>query len=252
MTSLPTEAETTEDTLLGGRLAFRQPRRGYRVAIDPVLLAAAVAAGPDESVLDAGTGSGAAALCLARRLQGCRITGLERDERLLELARANVAANGLGGRVTVLAGDLLAPPPALRGTAFDQVMTNPPFHDAGAVSPPATASGRAAHLASVGLGTWIAACLARLRPQGRLTLVHRADRLDAILAALEGRAGAMIVFPLWPRAGVPARRVLVRASKGARGPLRLAAGLVLHDARGHFTPAASAILRDAAPLPLDT
>jgi len=249
--SFPSKAETTEDALLGGRLSFLQPRRGYRVAIDPVLLAAAVAAGPSESVLDAGMGSGAAALCLARRLPGCRVVGLERDERLLELAHANVAANGLGERVTVLAGDLLAPPASLRGTAFSHVMTNPPFHDAGAASPPATASGRAAHLASAELGTWIAACLARLRPQGRLTLVHRADKLDAILSALIGRAGAVIVFPLWPRAGTPARRVLVRASKGTRGPLRLAAGLALHDPSGHFTPAASAILRDAAPLPLD-
>ena len=39
----------TEDALLGGRVVLRQPAAGYRAAIDPVLLAAAVPArgGPD-------------------------------------------------------------------------------------------------------------------------------------------------------------------------------------------------------------
>ena len=34
---------TTADTLLGGRVRFAQPASGYRAAIDPVLLAAAIA-----------------------------------------------------------------------------------------------------------------------------------------------------------------------------------------------------------------
>ena len=75
-----------------------------------------------------------------------------------------------------------------------------------------------------------------LRHDGRLTLIHRADRLSEVLAALLGRAGEVIVVPLWPTAGQPAKRVLVQARKGARGPLRLAPGLVLHDERGGFEP----------------
>src|SRR5687767_14919301 len=87
------------DGLLGGRLRLYQPRRGYRVAIDPVLLAAAVAAEPGERVLDAGAGTGAASLCLAARVPGCVVTGVERDPELLALAMANVGANGMRERV---------------------------------------------------------------------------------------------------------------------------------------------------------
>jgi tRNA1(Val) A37 N6-methylase TrmN6 len=251
----PTEAAPrSDDALLGGRLRLRQPRRGYRVAIDPVLLAAAVTAGPGETVLDAGAGSGAAALCLAHRVPGCRVLGLEREPELLELAQANVTANGLATRIELVAGDLLAPPPGLRQRVFDRVMTNPPFHPAGAASAPATPSGRAAHLATAGVAEWIGACLARLRPLGWLTLIHRAGRLDELLAARAGRAGDLRVCPLWPRSGVPARRVIVAGRKGARSPLRLLPGLVLHegaDGGGRFTSAANAILREGAPLPLD-
>ena len=60
----------TEDRLLGGKVRLRQPRDGYRAAIDPVLLAASVPAKPGERVLDLGTGAGAAALCLMARVEG--------------------------------------------------------------------------------------------------------------------------------------------------------------------------------------
>lgn len=242
------DEETSCDALLGGRLRLFQPRRGYRVAIDPVLLAAAVAAEPGERVLDAGAGSGAASLCLAARVAGCEVTGLEREPELLGLAAASIRANGLEGRVALVAGDLAALPDALRGLTFDRVMTNPPYHAQGSASPPMSATARAAGLAAMPVSDWVAACLSRLRPRGRLTLIHRADTLDAILAALHGRAGAVTLLPLWPQAGAPARRVIVEAQRGARGPLRLRPGLVLHEADGRFTAAAEAILRGGGPL----
>ena len=130
-------------------------------------------------------------------------------------------------------------------------MSNPPYHRRGAASLPATASGSAAHVADIDLPAWIAACLARLRPLGRLTLIHRAEALAELLAALAGRAGDVVVLPLWPNVEAPAaKRVIVAARKGGRGPTRLARGLVLHGPDGGFTAAADAILRDGAPLPL--
>jgi tRNA1(Val) A37 N6-methylase TrmN6 len=53
----------------------------------------------------------------------------------------------------------------------------------------------------------------------------------------------VVIFPLWPRAGKPASRVLVRARKQIAAPARLAAGLVLHEPDGRFTAAAEAVLR---------
>jgi tRNA1(Val) A37 N6-methylase TrmN6 len=247
----PSEPELSEDGLLGGRLRFFQPVRGYRVAIDPVLLAAAVRAEDGDEVLDAGAGTGAAALCLAARVPRCRVIGLEREAALLGIAARNVAANAMEDRVRLVAGDLLAPPPALKVLTFDQVMTNPPFHPAERSSAPRDATRRAAHLALVDLHGWLAACLARLCPQGRLTLVHRADRLDTILAALTGRTGDITVCPLWPDARAPIpKRVIVAARKGSRAPSRLTRGLVLHEPDGRFTAAAEAILRHGEPLPL--
>ena len=71
-----------------------------------------------------------------------------------------------------------------------------------------------------------------------------------MLAALLGRAGEVVVFPLWPAAGRPAKRMLVQARKGARGPLRLAPGLVLHDEHGGFEPRLEDVLRHGRALDL--
>jgi tRNA1(Val) A37 N6-methylase TrmN6 len=247
----PTETAITEDTLLGGRVRLAQPASGYRAAIDPVLLAAAVAAGPRDRVLDAGAGVGAASLCLACRVAECNIIGLERDPALVALFRRNIAANGLDGRVTAVAGDIAEPPAALEPGSFDRVMINPPYLAAAAADLPPDAGKAAATVeGAADLVAWLDFGLAMLRRKGTLTVIHRADRLDALLAGLNGRAGDIAVLPLWPKAGQAARRVIVAARKGVTGPARLLPGLVLHEAGGAYTAAAEAVLRGGAGLDL--
>ena len=100
-------ADLTEGTLLGGRLRHAQPRHGHRTGLEPVLLAASIPARPGQRVLEAGTGSGAALLCLAARIPGLQGLGLERDPAMADIARANIAANALPG-LAVETADLTA------------------------------------------------------------------------------------------------------------------------------------------------
>jgi len=225
--------DAAADALLGGRVRLFQPAAGYRVAIDPVLLAAAVDPGDGATVLDLGSGTGAAALCLAARLETVRVTGLEADPGAVDAARRGAVASGLDARVAFLAGDVAAPPAVLAPGSFDQVIANPPYLAAGtATRPPDGGKDRANVEGAADLSVWIAT----------------ADRFDALVRALAPRFGSVELVPLWPRAGEAARRVIVRARLGGRSPARLSAGLVLHAADGSFTPAAEAILRGAAAL----
>lgn len=240
---------TSDDTLLGGRVHLRQPIEGYRVAIDPVLLAAAVPAATADLVLDLGCGVGAAALCLAARAPGCRIVGLERDAALARLARENAARNDLGERVSIIEGDLLAPPASVLPGSFTHVMANPPFLEAARASPsPRPGRATASVEGEATLTDWIAVALEMLLDKGVLTLIHRADRLGDILATLAGRAGGAIVYPLWPGEGKAAKRILVQAKKGSAAPMILEAGLVLHQPDGRYSAAAEAVLRRGAAL----
>jgi tRNA1(Val) A37 N6-methylase TrmN6 len=237
-----------EDRLLGGRVRLLQPRDGYRAAIDPVLLAAAVTAGRGERVADLGCGVGAALLCLAMRCPQVAVVGIEQEPGLAALATENLRLNGLAERGKIVQGDVADPIP---GAPFDQVMMNPPFLPLGRGRASAHPVKAGANVESdLDLRGWAAAAAQALRPRGWLTLIHRADRVDEICAVLRPAFGSMTLFPLWPKAGEPARRVLVRARRGGRSPAVLAAGLVLHEPDGTFTAATQAVLRDAAPLDL--
>lgn len=247
-----TEANITEDRLLDGRVILRQPRDGFRAGIDSVLLAAAVPAIDGVMVLEPGAGVGAAALCLAARVPGCRIAGLELQPELVRLGRENIQLNGAETVVQMTEGDLTQPPAHLTPGSFDHVMMNPPFLAAGRVHAPTDPSRAASHVeGAAGLADWLDFALKMLRPKGSVTLIHRADRLDEALAALTGVTGEIVVFPLWPghgssgQAGKPAKRVIIRARKDIRAPTRLAPGLVLHQDDGSYTTEADAILRGA-------
>jgi tRNA1(Val) A37 N6-methylase TrmN6 len=248
------EPGLTRDAFLDGRVSVWQPVRGYRAGVDAVLLAAACDARPGQRVLELGCGVGTAALCLAARVPGLSITGVERDPPTADLARRNAAESR--APLEVVTADIRDLPSPLRASAFDHVMLNPPYFRRDTSTPSAHATREAALGEEAPLSAWLAVAARRLAPRGWVTLVHRADRLADILAGLVP-LGNVEIQPLAPRAGRPARLVLVRARKGGRAPLTLHAPLVMHAGATHledgedYTPALRAVLRDGGPIRWD-
>ena len=236
----------SEERFLGGRVIIRQPELGFRAGLDAVMLAAAVPAEGGADVLDLGAGAGTACLCLAARLAQLRLKGIEIDPALVELAAANAQANGMADRIGFVAADVFDLPAAYR-RPFDHVFCNPPFHGPDGEAAPDPARARALQDGGK-LAAWLAAGLKRTVSGGTFTTILRADRLGEALGALPERGVA--VFPLWPRAGVAAKRVILQVRQGTRAPLQLLAGLVLHQEDGSYTPEADAVLRDGAGLAL--
>ena len=239
---------STDDGFLDGRVRVRQLTRGFRSGLDAVMLVAAVPARAGQRVLELGAGAGVASLCLAARVPGCTIVGVEIDHELVSVANQNAAANGMNDRVRFVQGDVRDLAPELR-TPFDHVLCNPPFHgEEGEISPDRS---RAQALQDSGdLGRWLEIGTRRTASNGAFTIIVRADRLSQALCALPNCG--VTVFPLWPKRDAPAKRVMIQLRQGSRAPFVLLPGMMLHERDGRYTPEADAVLRGLSTFTFDS
>ena len=246
-----TKSDVTTDAFLGGKLQITQPADGFRASTDAVLLAAAVDAKSKDTVLDIGSGVGTSGLCVAFRT-GVQLTALEQQEAYANLARENAVENKI--EMQVICGDLFDTPAALKDQVFDHVITNPPFFEASDTVAPNDQSKAHAHVTDYALADWITQSLKRLKQGGYFYIIMRAERLDEILSALSPSCGEIRILPIVARAGQPAKRVIIRARKTSKAPLKLLAPFVMHLGAAHeadadsYSPLASAVLRDGEKL----
>ena len=239
---LPDGAETTCDFILNGQIKVRQPRDGYRIGTDAVMLAATVQM-KSGRLLDMGAGVGGVCLAVAHRLPSIKITAIEIDPVSHFLLGHNISQNEQATNIRPLLADVLSLPSVMAGT-FDNVVSNPPFHhDADA---PSRSRRRAlAHYETdERLGAWIDAGLSALKPKGRLSVIVRADRGDMIISRLrEQGAGEIALYPLWSYQSSPAIRLIITARKAVKGAMALLPGLVLHTPRGALTQDAQQVMK---------
>jgi len=250
------QEELTDDAVLGGRLRLKQKRRGHRVGHDAILLAAATGARTGDRAVDLGAGVGAAGLALAVRVSEASVTLVEVDPELAAIAADNIERNGLSDRANAVVLDVSAPAEAFAAAGLgpggaDHVLMNPPFNDPSRqkVSPDQDRS--LAHAApEASLADWVAAAAWLVHSAGMLTMIWRADGLAHVLASVSKSFGGLVVLPVHGRAGEPAIRILVQATKGSSAPLKLLPGFMLNDRSGRPTAEAEAVLRAAAALPM--
>jgi tRNA1(Val) A37 N6-methylase TrmN6 len=236
---------TEHTTLFNGNVTVHQPIEGYRFALDSLVVAAYTPAKDHQLVLELGIGVGAASLALAYQHPNVIIHGIEIQSNILPITQRNIDENGWSHRFEVFCGNLTAR--LVAGHHYDQVMMNPPFFEEHTYTDSPYAHKTLSHGEKEALlQDWVTEAHRALKPRGYLTLVHTARRLDEILSLLREKFGGIEIYPLWPKTGQSAKRVLVRARKGVKSPMTLHSGLVLHQNDGTFTPEASAVINEGA------
>jgi tRNA1(Val) A37 N6-methylase TrmN6 len=236
-----TPSETT-DQFHRGKFVVVQPKSsGHRSGIDAMLVAAAVPGGFQGNVADFGAGAGAAGIAVAARCPLARVTLIENDPIMDDFARRTISHEGnaaLSPRLSVVEADVSLSGKArvnsgLCDRSFDFVIMNPPFNSARDRATP-DALKAAAHVMSDGMfGVWLRTAAAVLKPGGSVAVIARPASLKEILAACEGRLGALRILPFHPRPSQAAIRILVTGVKGSRAGLSLEPPLVLHGETGN-------------------
>lgn len=226
--SLPEDCQYVE--LFGGALRCWQPRRGYRFSVDALLLAMAASRCPGETVLELGTGVGVVLLVLSYEERFSRLVGIELQPSLAAFARENVRLNRLGGRLSIVEGDLRAPPRGVEGIRFDLVVSNPPYYPVpeGHVNPdPQKAIAR--HEVTCRLADILARIGSTLAADGTAVLVYPASRADTVIeTAGEASLAVVEVLPIRSRASYAARRALLWLRRAPGGDAAAPSPPVVH------------------------
>jgi len=244
-------ASVTDDALLGGKVAYRQPARGYRVALEAPLLAWFAVAGRKRAfahAVDLGAGPGAIGLMLAVTGWAARVTAVELDAMHARLASENAERNAVADRFTTLEAD------AARACTqpTDLVIANPPYFDpdTGAVAPDARRA-RARALTPDTLDAFVRASRRALGRNGRVVIGFPSSRLLELLASLE-RSGlhAKRARFVHPRPNREAQVVFLEAKPARAGGLVIEPAIFVRQATGEaYTPEAQDALQGRWPSP---
>ncbi len=250
--------DTTTDKLLNSRITVEQPAKGYRIAVDTLLLAAAVPVqtGQGQKVLELGCGVGGAMLALATRVDDASIVGLELQEPMVALCASNIALNGFDERLKVEKGDVAKMPEKWAGQ-FDHVMMNPPFHHGKTHSASANPSKKMANTesAEANLAVWLAHAAHTLKIGGCMTMIHRADRQDEIIMLASTSFSTIIIKPIWSKKeGGTCKRIIICALKGEGKDgvaVTIAQPFILYGNDGLYSSNANEILREAGAMQVE-
>lgn len=237
MTHCHSPETETLDRLTGYNLRLVQPRHGYRFSVDPLLLADFAGVRAGERVVDLGTGCGVAALLLARLSDSCRVTGVELQPEMAQLAERNAALNELKDRVEIFCEDVISLRSHFPVDSFDLVVSNPPYRrpGTGKVSP---RSGRddARHETSATLADFLATAKYLVKPSGRICFVYHTCRLPELMAQAALQKLAVIRLRMvHGNSKAQARMFLVELAKGRTGELRVESPLFVRGEDGGYS-----------------
>ena len=236
----------TSDTLFNGKLIIYQRKRGYRFALDAVLLAGLTRVRPADRILDLGTGCGVIPLVMAHRNLGQRIVGVEIQSDLAGLAQRNVEANGFGNKIEIYEGDFRRISADFRPGSFDLVTSNPPYRR--------LRSGRlnvdeqqaiARHELKSSLTDVFRTAGTLLGQGGRLSVIYSATRLAHLLVtAHEYHLTPKQLTMIYSDAASEARLVHLECRKGAGEELRIAPPFFIYREDKTYTEAMRLLYED--------
>jgi tRNA1(Val) A37 N6-methylase TrmN6 len=236
---LAEQATVTEtvDAFHFGKFYVVQPKgRGHRAGMDAMLLASLVTGKDPMRVADLGAGAGAAGMAVVSRIEGAEAVLFERSAEMAFYARRSVAHadnSRIAPRLAVIEADVTLKGKAriaagLDDDAFDHVIMNPPFNDAGDRRAPDDLKAEAHAMDGDIFEDWIRTAGAILKPGGQLSLIARPESVADVIRGCGRRFGGIEITMMHARDGESAIRLLATAIKGSRARLVFRAPLFMH------------------------
>lgn len=235
MEELVFQGETLDDLQNG--YSIIQKADSFRYGVDAVLLSDFAEIRKNHSVIDLGTGTGIIPILIYAKKKPERITAVEIQQDMAEMAERSVKLNGLQSHIKVLNMDLKDAPGLLGKASFDCVVTNPPYvkKECG-INNPSETKAVARFEIKCSLEELLSSAKELLKPGGKLFMVHRTDRLADIIYEMRnnGIEPKRIRF-VHPSIGKRPNLLLIEGARGGNRELRFMDPLYIHDEKGNYT-----------------
>lgn len=185
-----------------------------------------------KSICDIGCGCGVLAVVAAVRNSAASILAVDIQKTACDIARCNIEANGLSGRITVQNCDIRDYKNLFQSGAFDYIVTNPPYFpkSSGKHSKSAVISRQEV---TCTLYDVVSAASYMLKYGGYLAMVHRADRCAEVICALSaaGLEPKIMRFVQHKASSAPSL-VLIKCKKGGKKGVSILPPLILANDDG--------------------
>ena len=224
------EKELTKNKFLGNKLEILQFSEGYRGNMDSVLVAASVAAESGQKVLELGCGNGVALCCLLYRVSGLEVFGVEMDKGAADLCKRNIDLNMF--KASIFNINIANTIRELKSVSFDHVFMNPPYFKKNSVKKSSTLSSYQSKVESMPLSAWFSVAKNRCKPNGKITIIQRVERLPDIINCLNGYFGQVTVQPISSFKDTSPKTVIVQATKTSGAAFKLLAPKIVHRRDG--------------------
>lgn len=220
-----------KDTLPGCEYKILQNCAGFKYGIDAVLLADFAKVSKDRIICDLCTGTGVIPLLLAAKNKTAKITGIEIQKDVCDIARKNVLLNNLSDRLEMIEGDVKSLFDKIPKNTFDTVTVNPPYMKAStAVVNAQDSLSIARHEILCTLEDVVKCAAGLLHSNGKFFMIHKPQRLSEIVTSLkENKLEPKRIQFVHPSAGKKATMVLMEAQKCAAGGLEVCEPLFVYE-----------------------
>lgn len=236
--NIPLQDDERLDYLLAEDLRIIQSPSVFSFSLDAVLLAKFTYVPVKQgAIVDLCTGNGVIPLFLSARTKA-KITGVELQPRLADMAMRSVSYNQLGEQISILEGDVKTVPKQLGIEKYDVVTCNPPYFPAHEASNKNLKEhlAIARHELYLTLDEAVQSASQLLKQGGKAAFVHRPGRLlDIVTAMRANRLEPKRIRFVYPKEGKEANTLLIEGIKDGKPDLKILPPLYVYDDEGNYT-----------------
>lgn len=239
------EDERLDYLMTNAKMKIIQSPSIFSYSLDAVLLASFTYVPINRgNILDLCTGNGVIPLLLTNRTKG-KIIGVEIQERLAHMATRSVRLNELKDQIEIINEDLKKVKQLIGQSFFDVVTCNPPYFS----TPSETEHNKNDHLTIARhevcctLEDVVKACKLHVKPGGKVSLVHRPERLvDIVTLFRKYNIEPKRLQFVYPKQNKQANTLLIEGVRDGKTGLDILSPLYIYNEDGIYTERAKKII----------